>query len=246
MCCFSAPIKAVADTRIFARGGNGGRQFLVYEMRIDAPTDVAMILPLPVPPKPMEDDLKFLNFEGYPPFFDDLDNGYPKIGVAAAGNKSRGNPPPKLAVVDVGGFEASFVPTVEDFGRLDERFRLPAGTWKDLPEYRDYGFAVFKLKEGRQKIHPMAFDFPRRDPKKLFFPTVHIHDGRVHEEADFDHFLYLQQPTGLPGMLMGWAETKQPAQFFVKVEKSQGVIDPQAHVYRRRLIGTKKNVDTWV
>jgi hypothetical protein len=122
---------------------------------------------------------------------------------------------------------------------------MPAGSWKDLPEYRDYGFAVFKLKPGRQKVHPMAFDFPRRDPRKIFFPTVHIHDGKVHDEADFDHFLYLQQPADPQALLM-WGESRQPAQFFVKVDKAQGVIDPQGHLYRRRLFGMKKNADTWV
>ena len=79
------------------------------------------------------------------------------------------------------------MPTVKDFARLDERFKLPPSTWDDLPGYKDYGFAVFKLKKGEQKVHPMAFEFPRGDTRKLFFPTVHIHDGKVHQTAGFDH-----------------------------------------------------------
>ena len=95
-------------------------------------------------------------------------------------------------MVEVGSFVASFVPTVKDFSRLDEQFRLPDGTWDKLPAYKDYGFAVFKLKKGEQKVHPMAFEFPRADKTRLFFPTVHIHDGKVHDQAGFDHVLYCQ------------------------------------------------------
>jgi len=46
-----------------------------------------------------------------------------------------------------------------------------------LPIYEDFGFAVFKLRAGLKRIHSMALEFPRRDPKSLFFPTVHVHDG---------------------------------------------------------------------
>ena len=49
MCCFSQPVALVADTKIFARAGEKGRQFLVYSMRFKAGSDLAMILPIPVP-----------------------------------------------------------------------------------------------------------------------------------------------------------------------------------------------------
>ena len=45
--------------------------------------------------------------------------------------------------------------------RLDPRFRLPDGVWDQLPQYARFGFAVFKLKEGKADVHPMAFTFPR-------------------------------------------------------------------------------------
>ena len=32
-------------------------------------------------------------------------------------------------------------------------------------------------------------------PSELFFPTVHVHDGRVHETAVFDRQLYRQTDT---------------------------------------------------
>ncbi len=38
----------------------------------------------------------------------------------------------------------------------------------------------------------MAFAFSTRMPETLFFPTVHVHDGRYHETAHFDHILFCQ------------------------------------------------------
>lgn len=77
MCCFSGPVDHVADTKIFARNAGNGRQFLVYEMRFEAKADVAMILPLPVPPRSMEGDVRFLDFKEYPDFFRDMEQGFP-------------------------------------------------------------------------------------------------------------------------------------------------------------------------
>jgi hypothetical protein len=245
MCCFSRPVDLVADTNIFARPGKGGRQFLAYSMRVKAGEDVAMILPLPTPKQSAEDAVKFLNLEKYPNFFDEMSSGFPV--PAAAGGRSKdaptlSAPKPDLKVVEAGSFVASFVPTVKDFGRLDKQFRLPEATWDALPQYKDWGFAVFQLKKGEKKVHPMAFDFPRADPKVLFFPTVHIHDGKVHDRAKFDHWLYCQGAA-----TMRWAESPQPAGLFMKkLDQAYGIVDPEAHVYRRRLSGVLKNEDTYV
>lgn len=61
-----------------------------------------------------------------------------------------------------------------------------------LPLYSDYGFAVFQLPRHNAREHAMAFEFPRREKEQLFFPTVHIHDGKVGQAAHFDHALYCQ------------------------------------------------------
>jgi len=190
MCCFSRPVQSVSGTNIFARSDDGGRQFVVYSMTLRAKEELAMVLPLPVKQGRGEKAVTFIDLQDYPEFFTDLLKGFSVPITARPRSESRGVPPPsaaKLDVVSVGSFDASFVPTVADFARLDERFRLPPGTWDNLPQYRDFGFAVFKLKPGEAKVHPMAFSFPRANPHELFFPTVHIHDGKVHEKARFDH-----------------------------------------------------------
>jgi hypothetical protein len=248
MCCFSRPVDRVADTNIFARSSKEGRQFVVYSMRLSAKEDLAMILPIPAKQPAKEDAVKFINLEKYPKLFSDLRRMFPVVEAAPTrGAKTAAEPAkPKLAVVEVGSFEASFVPALKDFARLDERFKLPTDVWKKIGTYDDFGFVVFKLKKGDSKVHPMAFEFPRVDAKKIFFPTVHIHDGKVHTYAKFDHALYLQL-TGdeTPGMF-DWEESPQHAAEHVQCTKTEGIVVPDAHVYRRQLRGRFKNEDILV
>lgn len=245
MCCFSRKIDFVAATNLFARASEKGKQFLVYSMTVKAAEELAMILPIPTPKGSAEDAVRFINLEKYPDFFTDLYANFPKPRADSRGGKNTlGEKPHALKVVEVGSFVASFVPAVKDFERLDEQFRLPTEVWEKLPQYSDYGFAVFKLKPGEKKVHPMAFEFPRANPKKLFFPTVHIHDGEVHPKADFDHFLFCQ-PSGDESP-SEWQESSQPAGLFMKMDKAQGLLDEDNHVYLLELHGKLKNVDTLV
>jgi hypothetical protein len=245
MCCFSRKVDAVADTNVFARPGQDGRQFLVYSMRLKAGEDLSMILPIPTPKASPDDAVRFINLEKYPTFFDDLRKGFPEprtLGKGAKKDDAPANRP--LPVVGVGSFVASFVPAVKDFARLDEQFRLPDGVWEKLPRYADFGFAVFKLKKGEQKVHPMAFEFPRAVRDVLFFPTVHVHDGgTVPAKAGFDHALYCQTDGAGPS---SWEESPGIAMAFVGVREAQGIIDGSAHVYRKLMKGTFDNKDVVV
>jgi hypothetical protein len=248
MCCFSRPIEAVYDTKIFARGLAGVSQQLVYSMGLRTPYDVAMILPIPVKRGSGEKAVRFISLNKYPDFFEDLQKGFPlprgqRLLVESAGTATDSK---QLDVVKVGNFEASFVPTVKDFSRLDERFRLPMETWQKLPRYQNYGFVVFKFKKGSQHVHPMAFEFPREHPKRIFFPTVHIHDGTIEEEAGFDHALFCQLPEDDVLMLRGWRESYRPAGMFMNKKKSRGLIDPTAHCHRSSLTGKRPNADLWL
>lgn len=255
MCCFSVvPVGllgrlfgrrplAVRGTRIFARD-LGGAQALVYDLDLSVAGDVAMILPLPVAPGLGEAALEFVDLSGYPGFFDDLGRWAwsDELGLP----KRRGLPPsraPRLQVHKVGSFEASYVPGLADMHRLDPRFRVPDDAWAGLPAVRDFGFAVFKLRRGKdQRIHPMALRFRTRDPGRLFFPTVHVHDGAAHPTAQFHHTLYFQGAAGPEG-----AEVSPgPAGAYVQPERCAGLVDPAARVGRLRLIGELPNADTWV
>src|SRR5947209_2739654 len=107
MCCFSKPVKLVADTNIFARGARETGQFLVYSMKVSAAEELAMILPIPAPKNPKEDAVRFINLEKYPNFFDDLRAGFPPPPAprgAAGGLGIKNAPKPELKVFEVGSF----------------------------------------------------------------------------------------------------------------------------------------------
>lgn len=253
MCCFSRPVRHVSQTQIFARSAADGRQLLVYSMNVDLAEDLAMVLPLPTPPAPAEDAVRFVDLSAYPAFFADLREGFSELMLpqAKGGPAMRGGPERTLEVHAVGEFEASFVPSLGDFGRLDERFRLPPRVWEKMPQYHDHSFAVFKLRRTgglfgwlrRQRtIHPMAMEFPRRDPRSLFFPTVHVHDGEVHAEAQFDHSLYCQPDKELE-LLLDWERSREPLGRIMDVDRAAGTIDGAAYGYRQVMLGTAPNRD---
>jgi hypothetical protein len=242
MCCFTGAVRSVAGTRIFARDAGDGRQLLAYAMTVDAADPVAMVLPLRIAANGPGEALQFVDLEGYPDLFADLDLGFPaprKVRLIA----TKSAPPQNLlAVVEVGAFVASFVPTVGDFERLDPRFRMPEAVWDALPTYRGFGFAVFALEPGRRTVHPMALWF-RRAGAGLFFPTLHVHDGAVHERARFDHLLYCQEAPGQRLRLGAWEESRRSARSFVDLERAAGLVDADAHVYRLAMVGDHPNAD---
>ena len=86
-----------------------------------------MILPIPVPKDTKEDAVHFINLEKYAEFFADMLTGFPAPppprGAGIPGAFSAANAGTPLKVVDVVSSEASFVPAVKNFERLDERPR---------------------------------------------------------------------------------------------------------------------------
>ena len=130
MCCFSQKVTSVTQTKIFARLLSKKDQSLVYEMSLDTPEDVAMILPLPVIVGSDENAVKFIDLSGYPDFFKDLQKGFPREPTRSKSKLALVEKAEQdtLKVQQIGSFEASFVPSVSDFSRLDDRFKLPDGT----------------------------------------------------------------------------------------------------------------------
>lgn len=241
---------SVRSTRLFARR-EGGDQFLVYQMAIDAPAELAMVLPLPVA-KVAEDAIEFVDLSEVPQLFDRLRDCFeqPAPRGAMLGLEQVAAMPQALVVHSVGSFEASWVPTLGDMSRLDPRFRLADEVWRDLPQFADFGFAVFKLKAGAHTIHPMAMKFPTKDPA-LYFPTVHVHDGKVHRKAEFDHELYFQcegQPVlDAPGGATRPIETAYYVpRARLEVDQTRGAVEGDKTLYRVELRGTFANTDTRV
>ncbi len=261
MCCFSAKTE-VHGTTIFARIPKPGTQLLAYQMRYTATTPTAMILPVPVALPAREDSLRFKSLKEYSDFFTAIERGFPAKEHFSL-SRSKGVPEPQavaaaapLVVHEVGDFVASFVPSVNDFSRVDPRFAIKKDVWDKIPAYKDYDFAVFQLKELSGSPHPIAFEFDSRLDGTIYFPTVHIHDGSVHEKDDFDHALYLQTaafdsrvsdydgPDSVDGKT-GFVRSRDAAKSFMEAARSQGMLDPDLLVHKVTMKGSLPNRDTF-
>lgn len=248
MCIFSGPVERVENTSIFARimkDGDSVRQCLVYQMKLLAREAVAMVLPVPVR---KGGSLEFVDLSGYPDLFDHLyELTGPRSKGRGRGVMSFGAKAP-LPVEKVGGFIASFVPAVDDFDRLDPRFRVPEAAIEAVPAYRDFGFAVFQFYARDIKPHPMAFvfDLPEDGGKQIYFPTSHVHDGTFPAEAEFDHSLYFQAHPEVSGLNKRWplAPSGLPGSV-VDLKKARGLVD-DAPCYRIPIRGYHANTDTYV
>lgn len=241
MCIFTGKVDVVNNTNIFCRGDNG-MHILVYQMSAEINEDMAMILP--VPAGEQDDAIEFINLEKYEDFFSDMDelfdDPYAKslgdfVGVASSRSM--------LKVHDVGNFVASYVPRMKDLERLDEQFRLPEDCFVNLPDYDNFGFAVFKLKPGRwrSKRQAMAYKFKSTHPEFLFYPTVHIHDGEVPMKADYDHVLYFQPGDNFK--TLEWDRAYFPPKAQMEIDLCQGLVDPDIHIERFRVRGNHVNHD---
>jgi FimV-like protein len=203
------PSLSVSQTKIFARHTRPGMQTIIYSMRVSSENRLAMILPLPVAINSGEDAVLFHDLSTYPDFFTDLEKAcfcekvidpFPAFGENPQPGVTVESAAAKLPIYHAGDYEASYIPSLIDFSRLDQRFRLTDNIWRQLPIEDDYGFAVFQLRTKisndretvENQIHPMAFEFRTRDTEKLFFPTVHVHDRQYHDKARFHHTLYCQ------------------------------------------------------
>src|SRR5262245_22428596 len=110
MCCFTRPVERVEQTRIYARA-DGARQLVVYELKLAAKRDLAMVLPVPVPEGSPESAIEFVDLSSSPAFFLALEYAFGPPEKRLKQGTSRGGPQARaLPVHRVGAFEASFVP----------------------------------------------------------------------------------------------------------------------------------------
>lgn len=226
-------------------------------MHYESHEATAMILPLPVALPANEASVRWRNLKDYPDLFDDLERGFPMIQRHSGSKGLTATAAAPLAVHDVGDYIASFVPRVDDFARLDPRFSIGKDVWSAIPEYADYGFAVFQLKELQGSTHPIAFEFQTRLNDALYFPTVHIHDGTVHEKDAFDHVLYLQEATfdasagdyegpGKVDESTNWVRSQGKASAYVDDKRALGLVTGNLLLHKTTMMGMLPNKDTFV
>ena len=258
MCCFAQPIDSVSRTRIFGRLTKQKSQFVAYQMRYASELTNAMILPVPIQTRTKRSPIRFIDLSAYPEFFRHLERGFPKpksLSESRAVESAHGHA--SLRVHKVGQFEASFVPTINHFQKLDPRFSISKDIWNKIPDYSDYGFVVFQLHELRGEPHPMAFEFSTRLTDTIFLPTLHIHDGEVHRREEFDHTMYVQnseldlaagdyQGHKLWDLKSGWARSHASAAKFTDTKRANDLIAGDLKVHRKIMKGTFTNDDQFI
>ena len=255
MCCFSQPVRSVSRTRIFGRLTQQRSQYLAYQMKYESDHATAMILPVPVHQHARKRAIRFIDLSGYPDFFEDLERGFPQTQMMTD-SRATESPPNRgmLKVHKVGGFEASFVPSTKHFTKLDPRFSIPENIWDKIPAYSNFGFVVFQLKELAGEPHPMAFEFNTRMTDATFLPTMHIHDGAVHQREGFDHTMYVQdrdldmaagdyQGHKLWDLKAGWRRSPSQAQQFVDLKRGKKIVAGELKVHRKTMKGSFANED---
>jgi hypothetical protein len=96
----------------------------------------------------------------------------------------------------------------------------------------------------------MAFTFRTREPDAIFFPTLHVHDGKIHETAKFDHELFFQIAAGRAdrpdGIDTPFQRSWGTAQQVVPIERTKGIVAADEHVELWTLRGKLANADTRV
>jgi hypothetical protein len=93
----------------------------------------------------------------------------------------------------------------------------------------------------------MALTFTSREPGKLFFPTVHVHDRTVPRRAAFDHSLYAQVTATSP---RDWTKGSLFPESVMKLDRLANplgpLVEPAEPVLRREIRETRINEDIWL
>ena len=250
MCLFVGPVNQVASTKIFAsirpEAPGQWRQTLVYEALVGTTDENAIVLPIPVHRAVGAAGIELVNLSAVPEFFkhlqDLLERPPSRFGYGPSLAGAFGSAPP-LPVHRVGAFDVSIVPTIADFGRLSGIFRLGLGALEPVlaERYADHAFVVYQIARGLSRLHPFGVSFVTRYDR-LYFPTLHVHDGTSPLRASFDHQLFAQHsqlsdPGKAPSSSPTWSVYLLPMTPF---------IDKDAPIQGGTLRGHLANQDTFV
>jgi hypothetical protein len=243
---FSAPVRVASTFNFFARA-NADHQFLACNFRYEADTPFALILPLPTPPDTPASAVRFINLSGYDEFFSDMRRGFPDLTRDTGKQSFTDRLLEKVRDwldLDTTQIEFAFFPNRTVLAEMRDSWPVSEAVWTALEPYAACGLVGLKLEAGANRLPPVAFEFPRRDPDEVTFPTAHnLPPSAV---ATLRHGLYAQtSKRSLQWRISISAEDDRPlrAREFVKTDRTLGLIDPDQPIVSRRLVGAADNVD---
>lgn len=251
MCIILTHVESVSNTQIYVSSSKSRkRQLTIYTNKVDTHVKNAMILPVPNPLS-----VELLNFKNYKKIFDDCrecfhhDDGSrnDRHMYRAALSASFDSRPP-LPVYTVGSYQASIVPSINDFDRVDTQIlRVNPQVFTLLKDTYDssFGFIICQLREGSHQYHPFAYTHEIHNCNLLFVPTLHYHLGETSVKADWDHTIYSPMTdlyttgnyTFKDSSYIDW--TKMP-------EDYRWPSEGRFSMNRHSITGYKPNKDLWI
>jgi hypothetical protein len=251
MCIITATVEKVSGTNIFVCALDDGRQIIIYSNSVETPViNNTMVLPVPNP-----DSVKFVNLKHYEHFFKDCADSFSTPRNDHYGMRSAlCSISPKestLPVFDVGSYNVSIVPTINEFNRLNPDYFTIDPTIPHVIERNydsSFGYLVCKLRRGQHSYHPLAYTHQVHKDRLLFVPTLHIHpDGTysrdVEPYGDWDHSIYTvetdMEDDGVRRQFDGWSlKWDKLPQELHWIQKYRG--------HKWTCNGHKKNRDIWL
>jgi hypothetical protein len=243
---FSTPVRVASTFNFFARA-NADHQFLACNFRYEAAAAFTLFLPLPTPPETPASAVRFINLAGYDELFSDMRRGFPDLTRDTGKLSFTDRLLEKVRDwldLDTTQIEFAFFPNRTVLAEMRDSWPVSDAVWPALEPYAECGLVGLKLEAGANRLPPVAFEFPRRDPDELTFPTAHNLPQSA--AATLRHALYAQtSKRSLQWRMSISAEDDRPlrAREFVKADRTLGLIDPDQPIVSRRLVGAADNVD---
>jgi hypothetical protein len=248
---FSTPVRIASTFNFFARASraNPDHQFLACSFRYEAATPFTLIMPAPTPPDAPANAVRFINLSGYDEFFSDLRRGFPELthdtGKQSFTDRLREKVRDWLDL-DTTQIEFAFFPNRTVLADMRDRWPLSDAAWAALEPYAACGLVGVKLEAGANRLPPIAFEFPRRTPTELSFPTAHnLTDPAAVRQALYAQTLKRSAEWRMSASADDDRHTLR-ARDFVKIDRTLGLIDPDQPIVSRRLNGPADNVDVRV
>lgn len=189
MCIIQGENVHVSNTCLLISPTTNGQQLTVYANTVkldNSRVQGAMILPYP-----SGQLATFINLQGCENLFTELATVFTPLSRSV--NFFTNQCDSLLEVENVGSYNVSNVPSLDDFPRLNrEIFTIDPRVFNCLQEYyrEGFSFVVCQL-QADAEYHPFAYIHNRQPNGQLFIPTRHFHlgeDGQNH--TDWDHQIY--------------------------------------------------------
>lgn len=147
---------------------------------------------LPVPSTKEGADISLVSMEGAEDLFKVLNEIYTPRARSMGLSKSKSRETFSLEVKKVGDYDVSIVPSLRDFDRLSDIFKVSENVSEILESNYSNGFSfVVAMLNKTGSFQPLAYTHEMPRDLKMFVPTRHEHGDDEEGLPDWDHTIYI-------------------------------------------------------